>query len=150
MINLLPHQEETVVLAHEWDTVLARLSGEIGKPMKAGIPTTLSGWIKDDEFELTLKTRRFNAFMPLVKGRIEPTTKGCILFLNYSLLRANKLFLHFWTFFLIVSGILLIVFEDELLGNACILLVIFIYGVAWANFKMHLKATRAILMGALN
>lgn len=149
MIRLLPHKEETLVVAHEWDTVLERLAIELQKPVQPGLPSSLSGWIKEDQFGVTLKVQRFNAFMPLVSGRIEPTSKGCILFLRYSLLPANRFFLSFWTFFLILAGILLILFDDEMLGNACILMVFLIHAIAWANFKLHLKVTRTILLKCL-
>ena len=149
MIRLLPYKKETLVVAHEWDTILYLLSNELQKPLKPGIPTSLSGWLKDDQFEVTLKVRRFNAFMPLIQGRIEPTTKGCILFLTYTMLPFNKFFLTFWTFFLLISGVLLIIYQDELLGNGLILMVFLIHAVAWSNFNLHLKTIRAIFLKTL-
>ncbi|HYF69155.1 MAG TPA: hypothetical protein VD884_13520 [Ohtaekwangia sp.] len=148
-MHLLPHKNETLVVAHSWDVVLKRLTQEIEKPLSFGIPSSLSGWVKDDEFEVTLKVRRYHAFIPVIRGSIEPTANGCILFLEYRMLRFNRFFILIWTFFLIVSGIVLLIYKDMMFGGICLGMVLLLHTVAWANFRLHLKSTREIFLKAL-
>lgn len=139
------------MVSHDWDELTTRIEAEIAKPLTIGIPRSLSGWINDDRFELTIRMRRHNFFMPLVTGRIDPTSKGSLLFLTYTLFPATRFFLLFWTVVLPLIGVI-VSYQSKnywYLGGF-IFAVIFIYLVAWSNFRLHLKTTRQMLHHILN
>lgn len=148
----LPYQSETLVVVHPWDVVLQRLedatSPEILKDGKT--PGQFTGWIKDDRFQLMLRQRRQNTFVPIVDGRIDPTSAGCIIFLRYKLMPITRMYLVVWTFIVLGSGVFLLIQYNAIglsLGALCI--VVFLHSVAWANFKLHQKPLHDVIFKVL-
>jgi hypothetical protein len=149
----LPHQSETLVVVHPWDAVLQRLEDatapEILKDGKA--PGQFTGWIKDDRFQLMLRQRRPNAFAPIIEGRIDPTSGGCIIFLRYKLMPVTRMYLVVWTFIVLGSGVFLLIQYNAIgisLGALCI--VVFLHSVEWANFKLHQKPLHDVIFKVLS
>lgn len=139
------------MLAIAFDDVIYRLE-------KATIPpsdtpkkyTTLMGWVKDDHFQVTLRERRPNGFVPVAIGKIDPTSTGCLIFLVYRLMPSTRLYLGFWSLVIFLSGVILgIYYKNFLLWAASMAILIFINGTAWANFKLHRKPLHNALLKAL-
>ncbi|WP_234364003.1 hypothetical protein [Lunatibacter salilacus] len=64
-----------------------------------------NGTVHNDTFHLSLKTENADSFIPLIRGKVETTRKGCILFLHYSFFPSTVFFLGFWivaTFFMML------------------------------------------------
>jgi hypothetical protein len=146
VINIFPYENETLVASQSWEEIFDRVSKEVRKPAARGIAGNLTGWVKDDEFQLTLRLRRQQLFMPVVNGTIDPTSKGSLIFLKYSLFPATRFLIMFWTIILPLTGIV-ISFQyknyDYLAGFLLFLAIL--HGIAWANFKLHVKTTRQII-----
>jgi hypothetical protein len=147
-VTFLPEASETIVVAHDWNEVLQRLNS-ITSPQvvhPGNPPTVLAGWIKDDRFELVVRQRRSNSFMPVVEGRIDPTRNGCIIFLRYRLMSFTRVYLILWTVIALVSGICLTIYYNNVfVGLATVLIVALLHAVAWANFKMHMRPLHDII-----
>lgn len=135
-------------MAHEWDEVLQRLN-EVTSPqvIEPGMPPTiLAGWVKDDRFQLIIRQRRLNSFMPVSEGRIDPTNTGCLIFLRYRLMPFTRLYLVLWTFIAFISGIFLATYYDNIL--VCLVSLLFIalmHTIAWANFRIHMRPLHDII-----
>jgi hypothetical protein len=148
VIAFLPEVSETLVVAHHSDEVLQRImevtstrAMEIGEPSKI-----LAGWVKEDRFQLIIRQRRPNSFMPMVEGRVDRTSTGCIVFLQYKLMAITRMYLLLWTVIAFISGTFLaIYYQQVLLGLGCVGIIVLIYAVAWANFKIHHQPLRAII-----
>lgn len=153
MIEWLPHESETLIVGHDWDVVLQRLD-DASSPeiIQAGnTPTPLSGWIKDDQFQLMLRQRRPNSFMPVIEGKIDPTSSGCIIFLRYKLMPATRMYLTLWSAIVLLSAaILLFRYRDLTLGLGALAVLAVIHGVAWANFKLHKKPLHDLIFLVLS
>lgn len=153
MINLLPQENKTLIVAHDWQVVVQRLTevtatqvNEVGSPAKR-----LTGWVMGDRFQLIIRQRRLNAFMPMVEGRIDPTSAGCLIFLRYRLMPITRMYLVLWTAITIVSGIsLAIYYQDFLLCLAAMVIIALIYGIAWGNFRIHLNPLHDIIFKVLS
>jgi hypothetical protein len=141
VINIFPYENETLVASQSWEEIFDRVSKEVRKPAARGIAGNLTGWVKDDEFQLTLRLRRQQLFMPVVNGTIDPTSKGSLIFLKYSLFPATRFLIMFWTIILPLTGI--VINYDYLAGFLLFLAIL--HGIAWANFKLHVKTTRQII-----
>jgi hypothetical protein len=116
-----------------------------------GGPTAiLAGWILNDRFQLMVSQRRPNSFMPVVDGKIDPTSNGCLIFLRYRLIPSTRIFLVAWTFIALVSGVILSVHHNSILfGLGSILVMAIIHGIAWGNFLIHRKTLHDIILTVL-
>lgn len=152
MIKLLPNANETLIVVHDWDEVLRRL-GSITASERLRTPQPekiLAGWIKDDRFQLLIRQRRPNSFIPLVEGRIDPTSTGCLIFLHYRLMPATRLYLILWTIIAFISGIFLAIYYNNVLLTAAALgLILLVYLIAWANFRLHQKPLHDVIFEVL-
>src|SRR5688572_13595010 len=111
----------------------------------------LAGWIKDDRFQLLIRQRRPNSFMPVAEGKIDPTSTGCLIFIRYRLMPITRMYLSLWTVIAFISGIFLaIYYTNILLGLASLGIIALIHGIAWANFKIHLKPLHDIIFKVLS
>lgn len=152
MTSFLPQKNETLIVVHDWDVVLERLSAittdrinYVGRE-----PKILAGWIKDDRFQLLIRQRRPNSFMPLVEGKIDPTSTGCLIFLHYRLMPITRMYLVLWTIIAFVSGVFLAAYyRNILLGVAAIAVIALIHVIAWANFKIHVKPLHDVIFKIL-
>jgi hypothetical protein len=150
--QILPQKNETLIVAHDWDVVLERLSAVTtdqvnyeGRTLKI-----LAGWIKDDRFQLLIRQRRPNSFMPLVEGKIEPTSTGCLIFLQYRLMPITRMYLVLWTIIALISGAFLATYyRNLLLALASVAIIALIHGIAWANFKIHVKPLHDVIFKVL-
>jgi hypothetical protein len=151
-VTLLPEESKTIIVAHDWDEVLHRLnaitSPQVIQP--GGQPTILSGWIKDDRFQLIVRQRRLNSFMPVAEGTIDPTNNGCLIFLRYRLMPFTRLYLMLWSIVALASGVCLTIYYHNIfVGLASLAIIALMHGVAWGNFKMHMRPLHDIIFKAL-
>jgi hypothetical protein len=70
-----------------------------------------NGRIQETRFLISRKIKSPENFLPLIKGRVEPTRNGSILFLEYSLFFSTRIFLGFWTLLTLGGGSLLLFFK---------------------------------------
>lgn len=151
MIKLLPEANEMLVVAHDLEVVIDRLNVATVQVDVLGRSTAkLAGWILNDHFQLMVRQRRPNSFMPVVDGKIDPTSIGCLIFLRYRLMPSTRIFLMLWTCITLVSGVILSVHHNSILsGLASILVITVIHGIAWGNFLIHRKTLHDIILRVL-
>jgi hypothetical protein len=153
VINLLPEVSETLVVALERDEVLRRLSevtanrlAEVGRT-----PKVLAGWVQDDRFQLIIRQRRLNSFMPMVEGKIDPTSSGCLIFFRYRLMPMTRMYLVLWTIIAVLSGVFLTIYYNNIfIGLASLGIIALIHGIAWGNFRIHQRPLREIIFKVLS
>ena len=146
MISIFPNDTETFVLPAGRDEILQQISNELNKPFRGFTGQNLTGWIEDSKFRLTIQLRRQHAFMPVVAGTVEKTSKGSIVFMRYSLFPGTRLLLLFWTIVVpLTAAFLSRRYENFWILGGAVLFIVFIYAIAWANFRLHMKTTRAVL-----
>lgn len=152
MITLLPQASETLIVAHEWDVVLQRLTEVTSPPVlrRGDAPGVLAGWLKDDRFQLAIRQRRPNSFMPIVDGKIDPTSSGCLIFLDYKLMPITRMYLLLWTGIALISGIFLSIhYKNIMVGLISLGIIALIHGIAWANFRIHQRPLHDIIFKVL-
>lgn len=153
MIGWLPHEHETLIVGHDWDVVLLRLD-EASSPEiieEGRTPTPLTGWIKDDRFQFMLRQRRPNSFTPVIEGKIDPTSSGCIIFLHYKLMPVTRMYLILWTSIVLLSSLILLFhYRNITWGLGALGIIMLIHGIAWANFKLHKKPLHDLIFKVLS
>lgn len=114
MIHLRPHYSETIVLAYAVDEVMGLFDKNTAhqkEPILEGKVSDeryFNGRIQETNFLISRKIKSPENFLPLIRGRIEPTRNGSILFLEYSLFFSTRLFLGFWTLLTLGIGSVLL------------------------------------------
>jgi hypothetical protein len=104
-----------------------------------------SGEVDHQHFRLSLIINKADSFLPLINGKIEPTKRGCILFLKYSLFPSSVFFLAFWGILSLLLALFFVIHENQWL-NALISILAgagnFLF--AWSYFKTKLKQSQLI------
>jgi hypothetical protein len=153
VIAWLPHESETLIVGHDWDVVLQRLAAASSPEIiqLGRTPSPLTGWIKDDRFQLMVRQRRPNSFTPVIEGKIDPTSSGCIIFLSYKLMPVTRMYLTLWTAIVLLSAaILLFHYRDLTLGLGALAMLLLIHVIAWANFKLHKRPLHDLIFKVLS
>lgn len=156
-MTLLPLKNETLVLPIAAEDVEKKLWNTVF-PVKAGEPMPdkmdelflFNGWVKSRKFKISRRLKSPENFLPLMKGTIEETSLGSLLFIRYSLFFSSNVFLIFWSvitlfltfFFIYFYGILLYAIIAFVLGVGN-------YVVALANFNIQVKKSRELLENVL-
>lgn len=139
-------------MAHHAEEVTRRLS-EITSARLANVkrsPQILAGWVKDEKFQLIVRNRRLNSFMPVAEGTIEGTSSGCIIFLRYRLMPMTRIYLILWSAIALLSGVILgFYYKDVYLVLTAVGILIVIHLIAWANFRLHHKPLHDIIFNVL-
>lgn len=98
-------------------------------------------------FKLSLRVDKPDSFLPLVKGTIEPTAKGSIIFLHYSFFPSTEFFLGFWS---VLSFLLTVFFlsvnQDWVFAALSALVGIGNYTFAFFNFKRKVKQSQKVFI----
>lgn len=152
MINLLPSHDETLVLPLSAEEVFTRFSRVTRNDLASVHDKSIlfSGWVKEDRFRISMKVNRPNNFLALIKGRIESTSSGSLIFLDYQLFPTTKLFVTFWLLFtLLFTAIVSFQFASAWYLLSGLTLAAGIYWITWSNFKIQLKMAREILLRVL-
>lgn len=151
MINLTPQKTKTLVVPLTAHEVLFRLD-EATNPPNA-LPnkfTPLMGRIGEDRFQVALRARRPNGFVPIATGKIEKTSNGCLIFLTYTLMPSTRFYLLFCSLIILLVGAVTAFYSKNIwLCLVAILSVILIHLIAWANFKLHRKPLHNMLLEVL-
>lgn len=152
MINYLPQYSEILVSAMTCEEVIARLDGATKDVDYLSHPRyeedeehLFNGKVHKTTFRLSLVVRRADSFLPLIKGKIEPTRAGCIIFLDYSLFPGAAFFITFWSVVTLVMGLFFLFAASQpwfavaslLVGLGNVLFV-------WHHFKRKVKRSQAI------
>ncbi len=146
MISLLPGHHETIVLprkAADFRELLA--SATSNKPFIQTDEKQLlfNGWVRQEKFRISLRITRPNHYVPLVIGRIESSSSGSILMIDYKLFPTTRILMTLWTILLILGGLFVSLQSQNiafLLAAAGIISLI--QFIVWSNFRLQLKPTR--------
>lgn len=147
----LPFQSEILVSVLTKDEVLIRLDKVTRNVNFLDLEARkvdgflFNGTLSTDSFRVSLVIDKADSFLPLIKGKIEDSGNGTILFLEYSLFPASIFFLVFWS----LVTISLFFFFGLIAGKPLYALVSLALGLgnyffAWSYFKKKTKISQEI------
>lgn len=153
-MTLLPNHYETFVLTQSSLEVIKKIrevtTSKILMQNQEGPQFRFTGWVREKRFRISLKISRPNNYIPLVVGRIEATSSGCIVFINYQLFPVTRIFLIFWSLFIIFAGVMTgYQYQSVLYFIGSFILLALVHWITWANFKIQLKFTHQALLEVL-
>lgn len=153
-MTLLPNHYETFVLTQPSLEAIQKIhkvtTTKVLLQNQEGVQYRFSGWVQENRFRISLKISKPNNYIPLVVGKIETTSSGCIVFVSYKLFPVTRMFLIFWSLFIALAGILASYqYQSFLYAVSSMLILGIIHWVTWSNFKIQLKLTRQTLLEVL-
>lgn len=165
-MKFFPCQSSVFVSGYTTDEIIHKLEAAI-KPAKVKedvfsehwlLPTRnleqsypFRGSIQESNFRIARKVTYPESFMPLIDGKIEPTSKGSILFVDYTLLKSTRIFMTAALIFTFLIGVFFLLAERNLWYFLASLGVMGMgYGVTWLSFQQKVKICRELLEEALD
>lgn len=153
-MTLLPNHYETFILTQSSLEVIKKIrevtTSRVLFQNLEGTQFRFIGWVKENRFRVSLKISRPNNYIPLVAGRIETTSSGCIVFVTYKLFPVTNMFLVFWSLFILLAGALAgYQYQSPLYLLGSLLLLGLVHWITWSNFKIQLKFTHKALLEVL-
>ncbi len=140
-----------MIVPFKRETIISSLNTtEIKALLEISLKNDFNGTVSDEGFRLSKKVSYPNNYIPLVCGSLEPSSRGCIIIIRYTLFFSTKLFLVFWTSLCLLIGLFLL-FELSELNYSLIAFggALVNYLVTSANFNKQFKLTRKLLFTSL-
>lgn len=144
MIDFAPSLTETIVLALPAKSVEQRIEKGISDRVFEGVLT-------GQKFSISARIFRPTQFQPVMKGAIEGTSKGSIIFLQYQLMPSTRLYLFFYSFIFIVAATAASIAERNILyGAGGIAMILVVRWIALSNLKLQRDPARKVLLQQLS
>lgn len=152
----LPVENETLVLPYSGDKVFERLR-KATRPLEPYLPLSVqeedfrfNGVIEVDEFRLSRKITRPNSFLPVITGKVAPTSKGCIVFLSYRLFSSTLLFIGFWSVLTLLISLYFFLYEKlYTYGTIAVIIGVANYMIALLNFRKQVAISSQLVKQTL-
>lgn len=158
---LLPFQQETLICPFSADEIQQQLQKHTEEHTNSTSPieaefsflrtpsrTRLSfrGRVKDGIFFLQRNTPYPEHFNPIIRGKIEHTERGCLIFVRYHLPRGSGFILYLASFIGIIIG-LVFLFLQKSIPNFLLALAFFLgcYSVFYLNFFQKTRISKHLL-----
>lgn len=165
-MKLFPCQSSVFVSGYTADEIAHKLEAAI-KPAKIKEDVFSEHWllparsleqnypfrgaIQEAGFRISRKVTYPESFMPVIDGKIESTSKGCILFIDYNLLKGTRFFMSVSLVFALFLGMFFLLAERNLWYFLASLGFIGVgYGVTWLSFQQKVKMCKELLEEVLD
>lgn len=157
-MNLLPYQNSILVLPFPAQEIISKLSQTVKpfsgdeylsrKPIDA---FAFNGWIKENKFRISRRISHAENFLPLIAGKIEPTSKGSIVFITYRIFPSTLFFMGFFCLMLLAAAIYYVLTEKDWLTSGFMLLITAgIYSISILDFNQKVKISKTLLEKTLS
>ena len=153
----MPYYSETLVSALSKKEILGhliRVTREVNymdSRTMSDSKIKFNGMIGQEGFRISKVITKGDTFLPLIKGEVEPTPRGSIIFMRYRLFPGAIFFLAFWSVILIAFSVFYLAFVGNLThGLICIGLAISNYVLGMFFFHRQVKASREVFHELIN
>lgn len=159
-MEYLPFRSETIVLPYDAAEVKKRLIEVIRPPQNkhrqaeeeiAPSKYLFNGIFENDQFTISQIIKQPENFLPLISGKVEATSVGCIIFLKYRMFFSTNMFLGFWSVITFFMTLLFVIgYNNYLYATVCLGFGVVNYSIAIANFNVQIRKSKKILDQVLN
>lgn len=151
-MHLFPAREKTLVSSLTKEEVIIKIAQRTKIINNDWIPDKpwFNGHFTNDTFRLSLFVNYSQNYLPLVKGRVEDTSLGSILFLKLRLFPAAKLYLIIFTILSLLIGLVFLLLSGSMTsGILSFLIGLLNYLLLTVNFHRKAEETIVALQGLL-
>jgi len=151
-MNIYPYRSETLILdsdCEEISRIIEMNTRQKGDGIEEG-NRVFRGVFSESGFKITLDIREHVNFIPLISGKLEKTSSGCLLFLSYQMLWGSLVMVAFWSLMAVLFSLFFIYIHNEPLYGWIALAVGFgNYIITLLSFNRMTKRGRRELMEIL-
>ncbi len=123
---------------------------EIKPDGEEGLKILFNGTVQSEYFRISLLLKRPNNFVPLIRGHIESTNTGSILFLRFSLFPSTRTLLIFWSVLCFLFTLFFAIpYQAYLYAAITFGLGVVNYVISVENFRTQVRKSRRALIKAL-
>jgi len=151
----LPIRYETMVIPYPASEAYEKLAACVLPPedpklenfdSTTSVQQLFNGIVKPTSFRISKIVKQPDNFLPLIIGKIEPTSNGSILFLKYQLFFSSLFFISFWSVItLLITIILIFVYHSYLYALLAFGFGMVHYSVAMINFSKQVTQSKLLL-----
>jgi hypothetical protein len=157
-MKLLPVQSSTFVVAYPADEVKSRLCAVVKSVDESVFRSSgreenymFNGIIQSDKFIISRKLNHYQNFIPRIRGRIESTSRGSIVFVKYSLFFGSLLIWLLISSIALTIGLVFLLMQQNITFFLLALAGIVInYVMILSNFNRQVKISQMDLEYLLN
>jgi hypothetical protein len=107
--------------------------------------------VRENRFRISRRITHAENFLPLILGKIEPTSKGCIVFVTYRIFPTVLFFMGFFCLMLLGAASFYALTEKDWLSAGFMLLVTLgIYAISILDFNQKVQISRSLLEKTLS
>ena len=151
-MNFIPFISETLVLEGECAETAERIDDNTrqrGDGIEEG-NRHFRGTVDESGFNISLDIREHANFIPLISGKLENTSSGCLLFLNYQMLWGSKIMVGFWSLMAILFALFFLYIHNEpLYGWIALTIGVANYIITLWSFNRMVKRSRSQFLKVL-
>ena len=151
-MNFIPYFSETLVLKEDCVETIECIENNTrnkGDGLEEG-SRLFRGIVDNTGFRISLDIREHVNFLPLISGRLENTSSGCLLFLKYQMLWGSLVMVGFWSVIAILFTLFfLFVHNEPLYGWIALIIGIGNYIITLLSFNRMVKRSRTHLLEVL-
>ena len=152
---IFPYYSQTLVSASSQEEILEKIKEatkeNIDFKQSAYTAYHFNGVVSGASFQLSRIVQQANSFLPLLKGSVEATKTGCIVFVECEMFYTTKVLLAIWT----VLPLIIFIFNLFLANGLFYALIalffgLFNYFVTVANFHRQRRISMEVFNKVLN
>jgi hypothetical protein len=145
-LAIFPYYKQTFVSSYTQEQILDRLREFTKEDSNKPIRYEFNGKIDADSFQISRVITQANTFLPLIKGKIEGTKTGSILFITCEMFFTTKILLFIWTVIpLLIFLLTLFLVQGYFYPLLALFFGLFNYIVSVANFHRQRKISMQTL-----
>jgi hypothetical protein len=160
-MRVFPYKQQMIVLPFSADQAeylldtytkaIRKEEGDIREGEKIEGLYKFNGYVKFRHFKISKKVKHPHNFLPLIKGTIESTSTGCILFVQYHLFFGTLFTMILWSVLTLFTGVyFLFHLSETTIGSIAFGLFFLNYIVSVANFNIQVNDSRRLLEETLD
>lgn len=157
-MNLLPYQHSILVLPFTAEELLLRLRQTVKPILEDAYLSTkpegifaFNGWVKENRFRISRRITHAENFLPLITGKIEPTSKGSIVFITYRIYPSVLFYMAFFCLTMLCAALFYMLTEKDWLTSGFLLLITLgIYVISILDFNQKVKLSKSLLEKTLS
>lgn len=154
-LNIIPYYRQTFVSSLSQDEILEKIREATKEGINYRESATnryeFNGATNENSFRLSRIVHQPNTFLPLLKGRVESTKSGSILFVSCQMFYTTKVLLVLWTVLpLLIFMLQLLMTNGYFYALLALFFGLFNYIVTVANFHRQRKISMETLNRVLD
>ena len=155
-MNLIPYHSEALVSILSKEEVLGHLMRTTRQVNFLGMENSIdekikfNGIVGQEGFRISRVIKKGDSFLPLISGKVEATSRGSLILVEYRPFPATVFFLAFWSVILLAFSAYFFYQLNPGYALICLSLALGNYGLGLLFFHRQVRISRALFHEQIN